>query len=89
MHCGYKKCPIYHVPMRAAVQREKQQELDGLPDSYYQEDVNTVLQELQRLPVDFTVQHLDDIVEARASVLEVRELSNPKLRSFGSCLDKA
>ena len=72
-------CPVSQVltvRKRAAVQKQKQQELEGLPDSYYQTDVNTVLQELQQLPVDFTVQHLDDIVEARASVLEVDHLSS-------------
>ena len=53
------------------MRREKQQELEQLPQGYYEAEINTVLEELQQLPLNFSVQHLDDIVEARASVLEV------------------
>ena len=45
-----------------------------MPKQYYEEQLDAVWFELQKLPAYFTKQDLDTVVEARASVLEVRSL---------------
>lgn len=49
-----------------------QAELDSLEDVYYQDEFNSVLHELQKLPAYFTKDDLDTVVDARASVMEVQ-----------------
>lgn len=56
------------------MRREKQEGLDALPQTYYDGSLNMVMHELQQLPTDFSVSHLDEVVEARASVLEASAL---------------
>ena len=45
--------------------------LNKLPEEYLQEEFDPVLFELQQLPPTFDEQALDNIVDARATVLEV------------------
>lgn len=45
--------------------------MNSLEDLYYQDEFNSVLHELQKLPAYFTKDDLDAVVDARASVMEV------------------
>ena len=71
LHAEVYSTVLTPATLCAAVQREKKEELDALPQSYYDASLNMVMHELQQMPTDFTVAHLDAVVEARASVLEV------------------
>ncbi len=52
---------------------EKEAVLQGLEAKYYQQDFEPLLHELQRLPLDFSTQALEDTAEARTGVLEVHK----------------
>ncbi|KAK9809306.1 hypothetical protein WJX73_003160 [Symbiochloris irregularis] len=53
------------------VKQRHQAELESLEEIYYQDEFNSVLHELQKLPAYFTKDDLDTVVDARASVMEV------------------
>ena len=51
--------------------KRREEMLNRLPDEYLQEEFDPVLFELQQLPPTIDEQALDNIVDARATVLEV------------------
>ncbi|KAK9823710.1 hypothetical protein WJX72_004829 [[Myrmecia] bisecta] len=55
---------------RADRLKRKEDALAALSEHYYDEQFDPVLHELQKLPAMFTDEMLDEVVEARASVLE-------------------